>query len=125
MRCLLSFAALSFLLLTSCTPDAVATHGDTTPPHVAISGITEGQTIFSDTAATVVASDADSTVSEIVLYLDGSQIDDETFASFEASISFTILDNRDNAGPHQLVARAYDAAGNRSDFTVDYSVFAP
>jgi hypothetical protein len=113
-------------LLAGCGPTEQI-HGahDSTAPTVSVGGISGGETVIDPRGVVAVAHDSESTIAHMIVYLDGSEVYRESFASYEVSIPFTILTGRENAGTHELFVRATDAAGNVGEIAVSYTVFAP
>ena len=91
-----------------------STGGDTTPPTVSASESGSAGTI------TLSASASDNVgVSKVEFYVDGALKASDTAAPYTASLDSTTLSN----GTHNLVAKAYDAAGNvGTSSTVSFSV---
>jgi hypothetical protein len=95
------------------------TAADTTPPNVAVTSPTSGQTVSGTINAAATASD-NVGVAGVRFLIDGAQQGSEdTAAPYTASINTTALTN----GNHTITARARDAAGNvRTSTAVTFAV---
>ncbi len=110
--------------LLGCDALDAVTH-DVTAPSVAITGITNGETIIENRTISVSASDLDSDLIEFTIFLDGSQIFTTNPNAKSATQGLTLLGGRDAAGPHVLTVRAVDKAANSRELGLAYTVFAP
>ena len=110
--------------LASCDPTDVLTH-DVTPPSVTISGIANGETIIEDRGISVDASDADSDLIELSIFLDNQLFTTRDPNSKSAGQGVTLEGGPENAGNHTIGARAVDKAGNSRVVSLAYTVLAP
>ena len=111
-------------VLATCGPTDVLTH-DVTPPSVTISGIANGETIIEDRGISVDASDADSDLIELSIFLDNQLFTTRDPNSKSAGQGVTLEGGPENAGNHTIRARAVDKAGNSREVGLAYTVFAP
>ncbi len=81
---------------------------DNTPPSVSITSPQNGQVVSGNITVEVAASDSESGISKVELYVDGNKVGEDTSAPYNFSIDTTTLSD----GQHTLVAKAYDTAGN-------------
>ena len=86
---------------------ASAPPSDSTPPAVAVTAPSAGATLSGTATLTVAASD-NAAVSRVDLYVDGAFLGSDTTAPYSFSWDTTTASN----GPHTVVAKAVDAAGN-------------
>ncbi len=81
---------------------------DTTAPSVSITSPKNGDTVSGNITVEVSASDDQSGISKVELYVDGSKVAEDTSAPYTFSLDTTSISD----GTHKLVAKAYDGAGN-------------
>jgi len=94
-------------------PPVVPESPDITPPMVILTWPYEGATLGSPTQYLyAVASDNNGPISKVEFYVDGSLKGTDTSAGFEFNLATDTLP----AGSHNLVARAYDPAGNWAEW---------
>ena len=86
---------------------AVLPPPDTTPPIAGVSQPTDGTTVAALTEVGVAALD-DTGVTKVELFVDGIYFATDTVTPYSFAWDTTAVAN----GPHTLMARAYDAAGN-------------
>ena len=89
---------------------------DTTPPTMNIVGISDGQTISSNTNVSINASD------NVALYSVNCKVDNVLVASGNTSLSITLNVRKLVLGGHTLLAEATDTAGNKTSVTINFSV---
>lgn len=107
---------------TTCIPtgtgDNCAYPPDTTPPTVAITSPTTNATLTGVTTVNVSASD-DVAVAKVEVYIDGVLKSSDTVAPYAYVLDPALL----TIGGHNLLAKAYDAAGNNaSSATIAFNV---
>ncbi len=81
---------------------------DTIAPSVSITSPKNGDTVSGNITVEVSASDDQSGISKVELYVDGSKVAEDTSAPYTFSLDTTSISD----GTHKLVAKAYDGAGN-------------
>lgn len=86
---------------------------DTTPPAVAITAPSSGDTVTKVAKVTVQASD-NNLVSAVDILIDGKLVQTTATNASAVTVSYSWNTRKDGAGPHTLSAAARDAAGNRS-----------
>lgn len=99
------------------TIDNVAEVVDTTAPSINITNPTNGSTISGTQAIQVTASD-NIAVTKVELYIDG-QLKAQTN---ESTLSYSWNTRKASSGNHSIVTKAYDAAGNQSQTTIQVTV---
>lgn len=126
-RCRLAGFCVGLAFAAGCAPNptGVAYPADFTAPRVSIVGITDGQRLTAPMAIAVRASDDDSPVTEVRIYLDGVEAVSAGFDSYSAELTYTLAAGADHAGAHSIVVQARDAAGNLADAAVAYTVASP
>jgi hypothetical protein len=121
---LIPVTSFALTILVACDALDVVAH-DITTPSVAISGITNGETIIDPRTITVTAHDTESDLAFVDIYLDGSRINDDTPTGQSYSATLTLLTGRANQGQHTIEVQATDAAQNKTTIGLAYTVFAP
>lgn len=98
---------------------------DTTPPTVSFKSPKNNTIQRGMLASTVLASDVESGIKKVELYLTSTLVDTENFASYDFLFDSRIYPN----GKYTLTAKAYDLAGNYSttsiSITLDNELIAP
>ena len=90
---------------------------DTTPPTVNLTVPTNGATVSGTVNITATASD-DTAVDRVWFYVDGVYLRSDGAAPYNAPWNATAA----GSGPHTILARAYDTAGNFTDATITVTV---
>jgi hypothetical protein len=121
---LLSAVGLGVLLVSACDPTDVLTH-DTTPPTIAVTGISPGETIFENRVMTVVVSDVDSDLDFVEVFADGTEVHEDRPNRKSASYQFNLIVSRETAGQHHIDIRVTDKANNQREYGFNYLVFSP
>lgn len=118
LRVTLTIAAMvvTGLLLLNTNATAQAS-GDTTPPQVAIYSPIEGATVSGKVAVLFTAYDSGGLM-KFELYVDGEL--EQTILPNSRTQHFTWNCSKADKGEHELVVRAYDAAGNVGTSTTCY-----
>lgn len=91
--------------------------GDTTPPTVSLTSPANGSTVNGVVSITATASD-DVGVTKVEFYADTTLLGNETASPYSLSWDTSTWAQ----GPHQLTAKAYDAAGNAGTSTISVTV---
>ena len=91
---------------------------DFTPPSLAISGISEGQTISSNTSVSIIASD-NVALSTVNCYVNGALV-----ASSNTSLSCNLNVKKLKSGNHTISANATDKAGNKTSKSANFSIIS-
>ncbi len=116
--------SLALIALVSCDALDVVAH-DITAPTVAITGISNGETIIDPRTITITAHDTESNLTFVDIFYDGSRINDDEPNSQSFATNLTLLTGRANAGQHTIEVRATDAAQNKTTLGLSFTVFAP
>lgn len=103
--------------LTTTPAEATLIH-DNMPPALAILGVSNGATVRGTLQVEVVGTDATSGLHLLELFLDGQPVLSSGEAPLHAVFNGRLL----APGPHTLLARAADRAGNEATKTVQFTV---
>jgi len=101
----------------------IATSSVSAQPVVSFSSPDDGDSIDSSDLlnVTVVATDADGSVDNVRLFVDGNFVRQENVSAYEWGAGDSVLQNL-AAGKHQLTAVATDDAGNSTEETISITV---
>lgn len=89
---------------------------DITPPTLNINGISEGQTITSNTSTSIIAND-DVALSIVNCFINGALV-----SSSNTSLSCNINVKKLKSGNHVISANAIDMAGNKTNKSVNFTI---
>lgn len=107
----LALAVVCAILIPSCSDDSNGPNGpeqDTTPPTVAITYPTEGDTLFGNITITATATD-DKGVEKVAFLVDSLAVGEDTLAPYE---QVWVVERGEEDAAHALLAEATDKAGN-------------
>jgi hypothetical protein len=114
--------ALALAGLAGCGGVSVHTGGDYGAPRVIIDGLYEGEELYGDRHVTITATDPDSNIDRLRVWLDGELVFSDTYYTYRAVEDFVVYGDPSQAGWHTLDAEATDYSGNYGRDSVDYYV---